>query len=745
MIDASNRQYLIRTMLGEAANQSDEGMAGVAHVILNRAKDDRWGNDVRSVVLAKNQFEPWNDPAAKKRMLGYRTDSEEYQRAARIADGVLSGDIADMTGGADHFLNADIVRQRRGGSLPSWAEQMWDTRQVIGDHTFLGGSGADTLAGDDGWVEVTDPAILEQLNAPDGDWIEVTDPAILAQLNGEKAPAAAAPAPREDAPYTEAATVMVNDLNAGFQGVNPVAVAKSQPLGVVDRDQDGSVIAIDVDGVKEDPSKFPGSRYVTQVDPKSGMELVYLRTEDIADPAAASAGRVLGFGLPNAFPSGKPAAAPVPPTGAEALGITPSLAMTGKTGAMLASAGDSFIGTSGVIAKDAARASDEITAAAGRIADDIGPGINQADGGEAIRKGSQKFVDAFEAKSASLYSDVDKLIPQGATIEVRNTAKALEDALKQYENTPNMRGTVGLSELKGWADDLLANDGRIPWETVKALRGEIGAAIGKMKGPMANQGDARLKALYSSLTDDMAAGAKEHGALGAWHRANTFYAKGQKRIGEALDFVFKKGASDERLYDQAFALTASNGGRANIRKLNNLKKSMPPEEWASFVGTVVRRIGRSKPGAAGVIEGADDVSFSASTFLTNWNKMAPEARAVLFRGKGLPKTVGPALDQLAQVADTVKEGAGKVNRSNTSIVTNAVGLSVAGAANLPATIGAVLIANLSARAMTMPGVLRAVASASKHGNLAGLKRLADGKGPAAVEATNMLRLVEQTE
>jgi hypothetical protein len=56
-----------------------------------------------------------------------------YRKAARITDGVLDGDIPDPTSGATHFLNETIVRQRRGGSLPRWAQ---GEGLVIGRHTF---------------------------------------------------------------------------------------------------------------------------------------------------------------------------------------------------------------------------------------------------------------------------------------------------------------------------------------------------------------------------------------------------------------------------------------------------------------------------------------------------------------------------------------------------------------------------------------------------------------------------------
>ncbi len=742
----ADRQYLLRTVLGEAARQPEQGQAAVAHVILNRLKGGNYGNDIRSVVTAPSQFEPWGSAEGRQRMMNYGQDDPAYQSAAQIVDGVLSGQIPDPTGGADHFLNEQIVRERRGGSLPSWAEQKWNTAQVIGDHTFLGGQGVQVADASGGWVEVTDPAILEQLNGgpvsgESDSWTEVTDPAILEQLNGQGGEVAEAAPPIEE-PRNEAAaaTTIVNDLNAGFQGVNPVSVAKSQPLGVVERDADGNVTAISVDGLREDPSKYPGSEFVTQVDPKTGLEIVYRRTEENDDSPLASAGRILGAAIPTSLPSGKVVQQAAQPA-AEAIGVTPSLGMTGKTGAMVAGAGESFVGTGGVMGRDAARASDEISAAAGRIADSAGPGVNAADGGGALQRGAGEFVDAFTAKSDELYAAVDAAIPKGARVEVRNAAVSLEDALTLFKDTPNIGGTVGLNKLKGWADDILANDGQIPWDTVKALRSEIGAAIGKMKGPLADQADARLKTLYGALTDDMAAGAKANGALGPWLRANTFYAKGQKRISEALDVVFNS-KSEEQVFDRVFKLTADKGGQANIGKLVGLKKSMPPEEWSSFVGTVIRRMG--KP-AAGGAQAADGAGFSATTFLTEWNKMAPAARSVLFKGKGLPKTLGPALDQLAEVASDAKSAGLEINRSRSGSV--AAQIATGGAiatAPIPAVLG-LMVANLGARAITQPGVIRAIASFGKTGKLSALERLAAGNGPAAIEATNMLRLATQSE
>lgn len=128
---------MIRTVLGEAGNQGPQGQAAVASVILNRVAAGRYGKTASDVVLAPNQFEPWSTRA--KELQGYKPDSAAYKNVGDIVDMVASGDVPDQTSGATHFLNADIVRQRTGGSLPSWASK---PIAKIGAHTFYAPEGA---------------------------------------------------------------------------------------------------------------------------------------------------------------------------------------------------------------------------------------------------------------------------------------------------------------------------------------------------------------------------------------------------------------------------------------------------------------------------------------------------------------------------------------------------------------------------------------------------------------------------
>jgi spore germination cell wall hydrolase CwlJ-like protein len=129
--DAEDRDYMIRTIAFEAAGEPEEGKIAVAHVILNRIKSGGWGESIKDVVTSPWQFEPWMTKRDEMEKLSANNPS--YRDAAQIADAVLVGKMPDPTAGAMYFLNPTVVRERRGGSLPSWAQ---GEGQAIGRHTF---------------------------------------------------------------------------------------------------------------------------------------------------------------------------------------------------------------------------------------------------------------------------------------------------------------------------------------------------------------------------------------------------------------------------------------------------------------------------------------------------------------------------------------------------------------------------------------------------------------------------------
>jgi spore germination cell wall hydrolase CwlJ-like protein len=133
-----DRDYLIRTIAFEASGEPALAKIAVAHVVLNRKKSGRWGDNIKAVVTHPGQFEPWT--TRRREIEEFSPDDPRYQTAAIIADAVLSGRTPDPTAGATHFLNPTIVRERRSGELPSWAR---GEGLPIGSHTFYFSEGDD--------------------------------------------------------------------------------------------------------------------------------------------------------------------------------------------------------------------------------------------------------------------------------------------------------------------------------------------------------------------------------------------------------------------------------------------------------------------------------------------------------------------------------------------------------------------------------------------------------------------------
>jgi spore germination cell wall hydrolase CwlJ-like protein len=129
---------MARTVIAEAGNQGESGMAGVVYTILNRLSDGRWGGTVEAVVDAPGQFEPVMRTGGSWRSLRPVSAAQEA-RVSTIVNLALDGRLPDLTGGARYFQNPQIVASRAragtvsaglvnfGGSTPS---------AVIGAHAF---------------------------------------------------------------------------------------------------------------------------------------------------------------------------------------------------------------------------------------------------------------------------------------------------------------------------------------------------------------------------------------------------------------------------------------------------------------------------------------------------------------------------------------------------------------------------------------------------------------------------------
>ncbi|MBN3848519.1 hypothetical protein G3N58_17040 [Paraburkholderia sp. Ac-20342] len=437
-----------------------------------------------------------------------------------------------------------------------------------------------------------------------------------------------------------------------------------------------------------------------------------------------------------------------------AAGTTPSVGQA--TGSRIAQATESLLGKypggAGVMANKAETQASEIGDKVQRIADRLSINATPFVAGRTIEKGLSGpggFVDRFKQGQKALYDRLDDFIKPQTPVDVTNTSKALasmnediqgaealsrffkngkiqdiESALKS--DTAGTRPGVMVVPENPFAGATGAPKGgytvpipggsstnQLPYEAMKKLRTLVGNEI--TDGLAADVPRSKFKALYAALSKDLDAAAVASGpdATKAMQRANAFARAGHARIDDILDSVAKKGAEPEKLFASAVSPSDMQAGAS---KISAVMKSLSPSERDVVKSAFVRRMGLANAGA----QNAEGDAFSSSTFLTNWNRMSPQAKNVMFSSKD--GNLRASLDAIAKTADRIKQG-GKVlsNPSGTAPVVAATGLvSSVGAAigtGNPQLAAGLLTsaagANLTARLMTNPRFVSWLARATK--------------------------------
>jgi N-acetylmuramoyl-L-alanine amidase len=126
-------EVLARTLYGEARGEGISGMTAIAWVVVNRVRrpGNRFPDTVAEVCRSPHAFSCWSPSDANAKLCSAVTEADpSFALALYIAMGVLTGQIADNTGGADHYFAASMK------TWPSWAAKMRKTAR-IGGHVFF--------------------------------------------------------------------------------------------------------------------------------------------------------------------------------------------------------------------------------------------------------------------------------------------------------------------------------------------------------------------------------------------------------------------------------------------------------------------------------------------------------------------------------------------------------------------------------------------------------------------------------
>jgi spore germination cell wall hydrolase CwlJ-like protein len=125
--------FLILTVEQEAGSEPYEGQLAVAYVIMNRANASK--ASVMDTVLRSMQFSCWNADSPTRMNLDIITD-DILKACYKAAVAAYFRLVEDPSKGASHYLNEEMTKKLRGGTLPGWFDETKVTAR-IGRHTFL--------------------------------------------------------------------------------------------------------------------------------------------------------------------------------------------------------------------------------------------------------------------------------------------------------------------------------------------------------------------------------------------------------------------------------------------------------------------------------------------------------------------------------------------------------------------------------------------------------------------------------
>lgn len=344
------------------------------------------------------------------------------------------------------------------------------------------------------------------------------------------------------------------------------------------------------------------------------------------------------------------------------LGIDPPAgAVSRSAGSVQTMLGNTPSGAN-VIHEQAQKVTNQIARAAERTVARFGaPQTDQGAGG-VIRQAAQEAIDYIDdpiiGQTAQLYDDAFSLVGADTRVAVPNVGRLLQSMRAELAKAPESRAEAlepAIRQLMAIQAD--AAQGGIPFDALRAVRTEIGRAMKDKLTTSIKQ--TNLKRIWGALTEDLGAAAKATSDEAADRLTAADEAFRLWKVGseELLDKLVKFDA-DEKAWKFVWN-SARDGGTA----LTKLRSHFTNEEWDTVAATFLNRLGQATPGK----QNAAGDAFSVNTFLTNWNRLAPEAKEALFGGGRYAEMAGD-LSKLTNAMESLKGMEALANTSNTGHV-----------------------------------------------------------------------------
>jgi hypothetical protein len=290
---------------------------------------------------------------------------------------------------------------------------------------------------------------------------------------------------------------------------------------------------------------------------------------------------------------------------------------------------------------------------------------------------SRTLIDALYERARrnipALFDSADRAAPP--KFATSNASQAIKAAEKQFQ-TAGVRPTLG--RYKEMFETLKNSRANLTIDRIRAMRTQIGRDLANIQAQDFSIDAQALRRVYGALSDDIEMAMRDL-------VARTF-RKFQNRSNavpvSADDVVKARRALDDlnNANQMTRALKVEEEGALRMRKLaernpdgvtrslvreiqeggNSMEarrvlQMLRPNERQQVAGHVVRQLGQPSNSATGIIS---EVGWSPNTFLTNYRKLKPEMRDMIFSAKHQE-----ALDDLYRVADRLANVEALANHS----------------------------------------------------------------------------------
>lgn len=386
-----------------------------------------------------------------------------------------------------------------------------------------------------------------------------------------------------------------------------------------------------------------------------------------------------------------------------------------------AGAGQSIMGR-GPITRAAEETTQGLQLAVQRAADATGTVETPLEAGMRLKDAAAAFATQTSRRGGVLYDRVrDKA--EGLVFRPLNAAKTIDreiDMLRK-KNDPNDPLLRYLQEKRVQLSTPQGFDYEGAKQVLSDLKTDHRAKEELLRVSKAKDTLGRVaRAMEEDVTGTMINNGRE-GAAGAFKTANAYWRQRVETLDDALEPILGPNVVPEQILENINAM--ARGRKGGVQRLVRVINSLPEDERGSIRATIVDRLGRAKAG----MQDAGGEVFSPAEFLTNWNKMSPEAKVALF---GRDRRLTQALNDIAILADSTKQAQRFVNQSQTAGAQNYAnlfnvmagagalgGAGAAGAGNFTLALTSVILplalTKLSASALTSQRLVRYLADAPK--------------------------------